>query len=93
MKTIEPLDPQKVGEYVASPLTELEQKMRQDGLDADNWRAERLAKVLASGCPQCIEIETTYKGFGPSHNGSRGCESGSIASGGTHAHCTCDACF
>ncbi len=40
-------------------------------------------------CPTCAK----YKGFGPSHNGSRHCESGSIASGGDKAHCTCDFCF
>jgi len=27
------------------------------------------------------------------HNGSRLCKSGSIASGGTRAHCTCDYCY
>lgn len=31
--------------------------------------------------------------FAPSHNGSRMCESGSIASGGDREHCTCDRCF
>ena len=41
-------------------------------------------------CPTCKEIAG---GFGPSHDGSVNCESGSIASGGTHAHCTCDTCF
>ena len=30
---------------------------------------------------------------GPSHNGSKGCKSGSIASGGTRSHCSCDYCF
>ena len=29
----------------------------------------------------------------PRHLGSSYCESGSIASGGTNAHCTCDTCF
>lgn len=28
-----------------------------------------------------------------SHNGSPRCRSGSIASGGTRAHCTCDTCY
>jgi hypothetical protein len=38
------------------------------------------------GCAQCES--------GPVwHNGSRGCKSGSIASGGSRAHCTCDYCF
>jgi hypothetical protein len=31
--------------------------------------------------------------FAPSHTGYAFCRSGSIASGGTHAHCTCDSCF
>ena len=35
-----------------------------------------------------------YKGqMAPTHNGSKYCNSGSIASGGTKAHCTCDVCF
>ena len=41
-------------------------------------------------CGMCADISG---GFGPSHNGSRGCESGSIASGGHRSHCTCDRCF
>ena len=43
-------------------------------------------------CKECQEI-TNHGGFGPSHNGARSCESGSIASGGNRAHCTCDTCF
>lgn len=31
--------------------------------------------------------------FAPSHDGSSRCQSGSLASGGRHAHCTCDTCF
>lgn len=42
-------------------------------------------------CATCEEIKRT--GEGPSHNGSPNCESGSIASGGTVAHCACDVCF
>jgi hypothetical protein len=45
----------------------------------------------AAECRTCQEIAKT--GFGPSHNGSSRCQSGSIASGGTHAHCACDTCF
>jgi len=45
------------------------------------------------GCPTCEEIRTKYKGFGPRHDGSPHCESGSIASGGQNAHCSCDFCF
>jgi hypothetical protein len=41
-------------------------------------------------CPMCVEIG---EGMGPSHDGSTGCESGSLASGGSNSHCTCDVCF
>lgn len=41
--------------------------------------------------PDCKGCQHT--GMYPSHNGSRNCESGSIASGGTKSHCTCNACF
>jgi hypothetical protein len=44
-------------------------------------------------CSECELIRTKYRGFGPSHNGSRSCESGSIASGGDRTHCSCDTCF
>jgi hypothetical protein len=30
---------------------------------------------------------------GPSHQGSKHCRSGSLASGGSKAHCACDACY
>lgn len=40
-------------------------------------------------CSTCVK----YAGQGPSHNGSRNCSSGSIASGGTRSHCSCDWCF
>jgi len=43
--------------------------------------------------PKCEECRRIGSGFGPRHNGSRHCESGSIASGGDRAHCTCDTCF
>lgn len=48
------------------------------------------ALLQAGKCPACVHIGD---GFGPSHNGSRRCESGSIASGGNRAHCSCDTCF
>ena len=31
--------------------------------------------------------------FAPRHEGSKNCESGSLASGGRNSHCTCDTCF
>lgn len=40
-------------------------------------------------CAQCKSGNI----FQPSHNGSKHCKSGSIASGGTKAHCSCDVCF
>ena len=46
-----------------------------------------------SQCKTCNDIRETHKGFGPSHNGSTMCKSGSIASGGKNSHCTCDMCF
>lgn len=38
-------------------------------------------------CPEC------KAGTPVSHCGSRYCRSGSLASGGHRAHCTCDTCF
>lgn len=34
-----------------------------------------------------------YRPMGPYKEGSKRCESGSIASGGTNTYCTCDVCF
>ncbi len=43
---------------------------------------------------RCVQCERNKNGDnGPSHDGSVRCESGSIASGGDRAHCTCDVCF
>jgi hypothetical protein len=49
-----------------------------------------LVQAQAPPCQTCAE---TRRASGPSHNGQAHCTSGSIASGGTHAHCTCDICF
>ncbi len=43
-------------------------------------------------CAVCLSIRDEG-GFGPSHAGSSSCQSGSIASGGDRAHCSCDVCF
>lgn len=43
------------------------------------------------GCRTCAIVK--IDGWGPSHFGSSGCRSGSLASGGRNAHCTCDGCF
>jgi len=50
------------------------------------------APTQTEGEPKdCAGCQRT--GMNPSHQGSRRCESGSIASGGTKAHCSCDMCF
>lgn len=41
-----------------------------------------------ANCPTC-----KHGGPGPDHDGSPFCRSGSIASGGTKAHCSCDTCY
>jgi len=46
------------------------------------------ADTLKESCRVCA-----VDGYGPSHDGSTGCWSGSLASGGSRAHCTCDTCF
>lgn len=44
--------------------------------------------------PTCTVPGCSYSSeHGPSHDGSRMCKSGSIASGGTRAHCACDFCY
>jgi len=45
------------------------------------------------GYPDCLQCREIGTGMGPSHDGSKSCESGSIASGGKYSHCTCDVCF
>jgi len=68
-------------------------KINSDGQlqDYDLTRVkEAIRRVIEDPpCPICASPET----FKPHHDGSARCESGSIASGGTHAHCTCDTCF
>lgn len=44
-------------------------------------------------CPECAAQHATGDTFAPSHDGSRHCRSGSLASGGKRSHCSCDACF
>jgi hypothetical protein len=55
-----------------------------------NQDAERVLALTASGivpeCPECMA------GSQYSHAGSTNCTSGSLASGGTVAHCSCDYC-
>lgn len=54
----------------------------------ERWEAEVIAEAVSEYCPSCAK-----GGFQPTHNGSRSCESGSIASGGDNSHCSCDVCF
>lgn len=49
-------------------------------------------KPVTDECPECA-ANKARGGYGPSHDGSRYCHSGSIASGGRRAHCTCDTCW
>ena len=57
------------------------------GIKADHYH---IIEQPRPECSQCREIGT---GMGPSHDGSKSCESGSIASGGKRSHCSCDVCF
>lgn len=58
---------------------------------AEDWAkdSERKARFWPN-CELCREHEGLMC---PSHCGSKDCESGSLASGGTVRHCTCDTCF
>lgn len=55
-------------------------------------RTDRATERKAAPLPKCAACLPPGV-FGPSHDGSPRCESGSIASGGKRAHCTCDVCF
>jgi len=46
---------------------------------------------LIRGCDYCASMDS--ESFAPPHNGSPLCRSGSLASGGRHAHCACNTCF
>lgn len=50
-----------------------------------------LEAVAAGQCAQCARAP--HDPGTPNHDGSDRCRSGSIASGGTNAHCTCDTCY
>lgn len=56
---------------------------------AARYRAAPLRpQVQAHDCPRCTDPADPT-----SHRGSPNCRSGSLASGGYRAHCTCDTCF
>jgi hypothetical protein len=61
------------------------QKMDENGVVNGDRTAYK--SFPESDCKECQEKSPVY------HNGSRGCRSGSIASGGWRPHCTCDTCF
>ena len=52
-------------------------------------RIGAMPPVPVRGCKTCALPDEPK----PSHDGSKSCESGSIASGGTRSHCACDVCF
>lgn len=54
-------------------------------------RASDDAPWAMSACPTCPSYVAGE--LAPSHMGSPSCKSGSLASGGNRAHCTCDGCF
>lgn len=63
------------------------------------WLSPEAFRVMQDGndVPQavstCGECQRYIGQMYPSHAGSTGCESGSLASGGNRSHCSCDACF
>lgn len=66
-----------------------------------SWNGQ-VRRMIATGsidptCERCqrevMALEHPAHAFHPNHAGSRYCQSGSIASGGHRAHCTCDTCF
>ena len=60
----------------------------------DEWSLPSITDNIMekSTCKDCERYREM--GYGPSYDGSRSCRmSKSIASGGTTAHCTCNACF
>ena len=43
--------------------------------------------------PTCKQCASAPFIGGPNHEGSIHCSSGSLSSGGTRSHCSCDTCF
>jgi hypothetical protein len=65
-------------------------QVRVDGITHRFDRSElEEADKSEAKCRTCLSPDFIK----PSHNGSARCQSGSIASGGKNAHCTCDVCF
>ena len=64
------------------------------GVELTRDEVQSLCLILLGDDPDCESCRNNLRGgIAPTHNGSKGCESGSIASGGKNAHCTCDVCF
>jgi len=72
---------------------------------ADEWTRKHLAASAEAAKKKAAEKHATLEkskaecptckrgGPGPSHEGSPHCRSGSLASGGHRAHCSCDTCY
>ena len=72
----------------------LKQEQKAEGAYLTHIQVQQLALILLGNDPDCETCRKALRGgISPSHNGSKHCESGSIASGGSRAHCTCDFCF
>ena len=59
--------------------------------EAAKKKAAESKAALEKGKSECSTCKRN--GPGPSHEGSPHCKSGSIASGGKKAHCSCDTCY
>ena len=68
-------------------------------VDPSKFKEEPLIQIISQGeveeitFPRTKDCDGCRREAGPSHDGSKNCKSGSIASGGTKAHCSCDTCF
>ena len=62
-----------------------------DNAERDRLKAQKPAAAKKDTKSECSTCKRN--GPGPSHEGSPHCRSGSIASGGTKAHCSCDTCY
>jgi hypothetical protein len=56
--------------------------------DIPRYNGQIQPHAWIEGCPQCA-----LEHIGPDHTGSQFCKSGSLASGGLRAHCSCSFCF
>lgn len=67
--------------------------MKNDTTDGAETTTERLDCYQWDLLKAAGKQPATPRPFGPGREGSRMCQSGSIASGGTREYCTCDTCF